>query len=76
MTEPGDVYEVAQAITETMLEAMRVMYYAHHEWPGWGTQTLNKAADTLESRGPDLVDQLRRMARASKKFGTTTVPDA
>jgi hypothetical protein len=54
---------------KTVLEAWLILYYAHHEWPGWGEPFMSQITTTLR-RAPQLADNLERIAA-----NTPTGPD-
>jgi hypothetical protein len=46
---------------DAIVAAMRLMYYAHHEWPGWGSEVVERAVEVLRA-GPELAEKLEQFA--------------
>lgn len=60
-SEIEDLYEEVQKVSLAAINAARIMYYAHHEWPGWGTELLPTITETLNTAGA-VAERLEQFA--------------
>ena len=63
----GSLFDEVGRTSEAVIRAHRVMYYATHEWPGWGDEDILAATEALRN-GPSLADKLQQFAASNGRI--------